>query len=120
MSEYHDYYQGNSGLIRAFPTTCKSPLPPAPQQRVIESEPDRPRIHAPDQGGIFFQLRPVALVLLIQEGIHVRTFVPAGFVVHHPAHTLFIHKRAVDDDIDYPPLMESADGIFILLFDIAL
>ena len=94
------------------------PLAPAAQQREIKTEQDGSIIHGGHDGGIFFQLSPIALLLQVQELLDIAGFVTRGLVVNDPADAVLVNKSPVDDDIDDIALESTAEGVFAGLFPV--
>src|SRR5690242_13637823 len=55
-----------------------------------------PCLEAAHQRCVAFQLRGVTPALLLEERIDVAAAVPAGLVIHDPAHPVLVHEAAVD------------------------
>src|SRR5215469_10964515 len=100
---------------RRFSRLCamsRFPIEETLEQGKIERHSNTPRLHALHQRGVSFQLRRIALPLPLQESLQVGAGVPAGLVVHDPAHAVPVHEGPVDDSGLETPLLQEAQSVF--------
>src|SRR5580698_2968650 len=87
------------------------PFDQALQQGEIQRHFNTPCLQAAHQSRVTIQLRRVTLALLFQERIHVGTAMPAGLVIHYPAHTRIVHEGAIDDTGLETAVLHQAEGV---------
>ncbi len=68
---------------------------------------------------ILFELGAVSVDLAVQKLLKTSPFVPAGFIIDHPAHPGFVDKTPIQDDPRNVALPPSRERVFAQIVPIA-